>query len=666
MNSGSKPILMLLCLGLLCGCKQDRSDTDLHSSKTTPTSVDTHNAGQPDAEPGVASELDRGKLGGKFGKGKGKYGRDRGGDGKSSAKMLPEHLRRRGKRAHWASDDNAPPPPTIDWKQFRGPEGRASTIHYDLPTQWDDDSGVLWRVELIGRGASSPIVANDRIFLTAASGYGMSAEEPGDVKQLKFHLICLRRNDGQLLWQRDIEGSRLTQRINPEVLRHGFASNTPVADEDRVYAFLGTTGVFAFDHDGNLEWQADVGFWFNYFGSSASPILHEDLLIVNASIESEAIYGIEKATGRGVWKINGVKESFSMPVVAKNSEGDYELIVMEKGLVRGFDPATGKELWSCKGIDNYVVSTPFVHAGVCYCNGGIQRQMMAIKLGGRGDVTDTHRLWEVSAGANVPSPTLIDGQLYLLADKAIVQCYDARNGELISKKRLPAKTRSFASHLLANGLLYIPLEDDGVVVCEATSEFKRLSHNQFKSDKNSVKTSLVPTGRQMLLRNDQYLYLIGNNEVASMKSRLVDAEGLSETLVPRTRYDFSSEIQWRQPYLFYLDRHRPSVDKVIVVPYETLLSEEQVEKSSELITADFERFNELRAEHQEAYWQFLKSGSQDSDGFQAELKRIEKATEDHANKIRIQIKQHVMTEKQLEQHLRDYAERQKEREKEKK
>ena len=144
----------------------------------------------------------------------------------------------------------------------------------------------------------------------------------------------------------------------------------------------------------------------------------------------------------------------------------------------------------------------------CYCNGGIEKQMMAIKLGGRGDVTETHKLWEVAAGANVPSPIVVQGHLYLLSDNGIIQCFDARNGELISKKRLPIKGRTYASPFFSNNVLYIPLEDNSVYVCKATSEFEELSHNVFESDLNSMKTSLVPTGRQLLMRNDQYLSLI--------------------------------------------------------------------------------------------------------------------------------------------------------------
>ena len=645
MNFGFKPVLLLVCFSLCCGCQENSLSKQSSDEKNGP--------GGSDVSFGPVEQRSEEVVD--------KSSQRKGGKRKGPRRFVRQHDRQISQSAVF-DDGHQSSLPTLDWLQFRGPQGHASSSLYRIPRRWSDEFGVFWRLELIGRGASSPIVANERIFLTAASGYGESAEVPGDVKQLRQHLICLNREDGAPIWKRDIQGSPLTQRLNSEVLRHGFASSTPVADDARVYVLFGATGVFAFDYDGNLKWQADVGFLYNYFGSSASLVLHEDLLIVNASIENETVYALDKRTGRGVWKIDGVKRSFSMPVIGETAEGKQELVLMEEGLVRGFEPSSGEELWRCQGIHNYVVATPFVKDGVCYCNGGIEKQMMAIKLGGSGDVTETHKLWEVAAGANVPSPIIVDGQLYLLSDNGIMQCFDARNGKLISRKRLPSKGRTYSSPFFSNDVLYIPLEDNSVFVCQATSEFEELSHNVFESDQNSMKTSLVPTGRGMLMRNDQYLYMIGRTDESSVKRTLADRDLSSELIVPRERYDFSAEINWRRPYNFYLERHRPSVDLAILGPYESLLSEDQKEESRQIITSEFKKFVQLRLQQQEAYWTFLKSGSEDSEEFLGELKRIEKATEDHANQIRLTIKRGVMTAKQLEQHIREVAERQKPKE----
>lgn len=550
------------------------------------------------------------------------------------------------------------------WTQYRGRLGMSMARRSEIPTTWSSKENIWWRSELPGRGASSPVVIDDKIFVTAYSGYGISAEEPGDIKDLMLHVICIHRDTGEYLWKKDIQGSPLTQRLNAELFRHGFASSTPVVDEDNVYVFFGASGVYAFSHDGEYKWRADVGFGFNYFGSSASLITFDNLLIVNASIESNSIFGIEKETGKGVWKIDGIDRSFSMPVLGEPfDKRTIEMVVMEEDFVRGYDPKTGEELWHCAGVNNYVVSTPFISEGVCYCNGGIQKQMMAIKLGGKGDVSETHKLWEVPQGANVTSPIYISGQLFVLADNSILHCFDALTGELISRKRTPSKARAYSSPLYSDNLLYVPLEDQGVFVCKATSEFEEVSHNTFEADPNSLKASLAATRMRIFLRNDKYLYCIGSDAPETIDVALSDfSPPNEESLTFEPRYDYAAG-SWRRPYNYYLDPFRPSVDKIIIKPYETLLNEEQVEEAKKLIDAKIIRFDDLRAQQKEAYWKLLQSGSKAKEELKAALVKIEDETMQLANAIRMKIKTEVMSKEQLEQHQKEVAQLRAKREK---
>ena len=165
-----------------------------------------------------------------------------------------------------------------DWKQFRGPDSNCKPFSSGFPTEWDE-SNVVWKSELIGRGASTPIIVGDKVFVTSYSGYGESAEKPGNLQNLRHHLFCFDRSTGALIWQRDIAGSMANEeKLNPNVLGHGFASSTPTTDGDSVFAFFGTSGVFAYDVDGNFLWQTDVGWRHKNFGSCASLVLHLSLI----------------------------------------------------------------------------------------------------------------------------------------------------------------------------------------------------------------------------------------------------------------------------------------------------------------------------------------------------------------------------------------------------
>ena len=153
----------------------------------------------------------------------------------------------------------------------------------DLPLSWDDNKNVVWKTALPGSGASSPITYGDHIYLTAYTGYFVSGEPGGSLDQLKRHLIALRRDNGEIIWNEAVP-AKLPE--EERIRDHGYAANTPAADSDRVYVFLGKTGVFAFDHDGNQLWQADVGSNTHGWGTAASPLLYKDLVIINASVES--------------------------------------------------------------------------------------------------------------------------------------------------------------------------------------------------------------------------------------------------------------------------------------------------------------------------------------------------------------------------------------------
>ncbi len=405
-----------------------------------------------------------------------------------------------------------------DWPRFRGLDGNASSANL-APLEWSDSKNIVWKTKIPGRGSSSPIVAGGKIFLTSFTGYGQSDQDPGEKTELRLNTLCFDRDSGSLLWNKSIEASANEQSLsvdnNPngkkkQVAGHGYASGTPCCDGQAVFAFFGASGAVAYDLEGNELWYNDeLGTNTAGFGSASSPVVCDELVFINASIESDTLYALDKKTGKVVWKMDGIMKCWSSPCLAENERGETELIINQKFKVYGLNPQTGQQLWSCDGIDDYVVPTPIVHEGIIYCLGGRSNKAMAIKLGGKGDVTKSHRLWFTNVGANVTSPVLHEGHLYWASDKGIANCMDARNGSSVYRERMPTKERVYASIVRAGDRLYLTTRDSGVWVLAAEPAFKVLALNKIESDDSLVNASPAIHDRQILMRTDRFLYCLG-------------------------------------------------------------------------------------------------------------------------------------------------------------
>lgn len=403
-------------------------------------------------------------------------------------------------------------PARTDWLQFRGPGGAGVAAGSAAPVKWGPEENILWKTELPGAGASSPVLVGGRIFLTSYSGYAVPGADAGDIRQLKRHLLCLDRATGRRLWNRDVEARQPeTERIRED---HGYATSTPAADAGRVYAFFGTSGVFAFDHDGKKLWQADVGARINKWGSAASPVIAGDLLIVNASIESESIVAFDRETGERVWTAAGIRDAWNAPILVDVPGGTppRELVVVMFQKVLGLDPATGDRLWSCDtGINWYMVPGLVADSdGVVYCIGGRTGGALAVRAGGRGDVTASHRLWTGTRGSNVSSPVLSNGHLYWAHEnRGEVYCARAKTGEIVYEQRLERAGQIYASPVLSGGNVYYTTRDGRTFVVAATPEFKLLSVNELEPRGTFNASPAVGDGR-LYLRSNRYLYCIAS------------------------------------------------------------------------------------------------------------------------------------------------------------
>lgn len=395
-----------------------------------------------------------------------------------------------------------------DWPGFRGPTGMGESQAKGLPLEWSDSENIAWKTPLPGAGASSPIVFGDRIYLTAYTGYLVPGESGGSLDDLERHLICLNREDGKILWDKAVK-AKLPE--EEQIRDHGYAANTPAADEERVYAFFGKTGMFAFNHKGEEVWQADVGSGISGWGTSASPVLHGDLVFINASVESESLVALDRKTGEEKWRAEGIREAWNTPAIVKTPEGDEELVIASQGKVFAYEPKTGKELWSCDtDITWYMVPSIVAEDGIIYVLGGRSgTAALAIRTGGRGDVTKTHRLWTRNKGSNVTSPVVRDGNLYWMHEQlGIAYCANVETGELVYQERLNRAGQVYASALLADGRVYYLNRSGRTFVVEAKPEFKLLATNDL-SDGGQFNASPATSGNRLLIRSDRFLYCLG-------------------------------------------------------------------------------------------------------------------------------------------------------------
>ena len=394
-----------------------------------------------------------------------------------------------------------------DWNGWRGPGALGVSPNQAVPVNWTAETGTTWKTELPGAGGSSPIVWGDHIYVTAYTGYGVPGEPAGEMQDLSRELLCLNRWNGGVIWNRRVPAVLPEQE---KVRDHGYASSTPLADQDRVYAFFGKSGVFAFSHAGEQLWRADVGDGIHGWGSASSLVLYKNLVIANASVESGAMIALDRATGREVWRTPGMKESWNTPLLVPVGGGRTELVVAIFGKVLGLNPDSGESLWSCDtGIGWYMVPSLVKQEDMVYCIGGRTGGGLAVKAGGRGDVTQSHRAWTMKKGSNVSSPILHEGHLYWVHEQlGVLNCARADTGAMVYEERLTRAGQVYASPILAGRNLYVLSRSGTVFVITAQPRFELLATNHL-GDRSRFDASPVVDGDRLLVRSDRYLHCIG-------------------------------------------------------------------------------------------------------------------------------------------------------------
>ena len=542
-----------------------------------------------------------------------------------------------------------------NWNQFRGPNGYGHSPMSDTPTTWAEGKNLAWKTKLFGRGASMPVVWGDRVFVTSYSGYGLEAGKPANKANLRLHLICLDRTTGEPVWQRTVKGSLAAQHPSENYLRHGSASSTPYCDGERVYVSFGVNGLYAFDMQGELAWKASLGPLTDNFGSSASPIVFEDLLIINASIENKRLIAFEKTTGRTKWVWNGANEeginrTWSMPVVGKSADGRDELVFNQWHRISGLDPRTGDELWHCEGIPDYVISHPIIHNDVAYCSGGKQSKLIAVRLGGNGEVTKTHKLWESKGIANVPTPIVFNDSLYVVGENSILQQFDMATGKPGKKRRVKCKGRVFSSLVMSKDLFYVAAPTKGISVIDPNQDFKVVASNLVDADASDTLSCCAIADDQLFYRNEDWVYCV---QTLSAKTRLNDArpdESLG-LVAPPAMFEIDGKGK-HKVYVRYHATDRAGTNELVLTPYKPVITP-GAEKTALLGVVDsyWDKYQQIRKDLNAL---LLKQNHLPENEYVASFTEIEKRTVRLDREVRKDVKSRFSAA-QMAQHKQDQA-----------
>ena len=383
------------------------------------------------------------------------------------------------------------------WPRWRGPSGQGLASGSEYPDTWSSTQNVLWKTPVPGSGNSSPIVWGDRILLTTAHDGGR-----------RLSLLAYRRSDGRLLWEAAVPTGRTDSGAH---YKNGHASATPSTDGERIYVSFGARGLFAFDFNGKIVWQRDLGAMDAYHGAAGSPLLYRDRIILYQDQYGGAfIAAFDTRTGRELWRTRrSASVGWGTPIAIR-AAGRDEVIVNSQQWVHSYDPASGKELWRCSGTTYEVIPTPVVGYGLVFCSSGRAGPTLAIKPGGNGDVTRTHLAWESPRGSPfVPSPILYGEQLYMVNDMAsIVTSLAAASGKVMWQGRLGVAQREgfSASPVAVDGKVFFTNDDGDTFVLRAGPTFEIMRVNRI--GESTLASPALVDGR-WYIRTDRNLYAIG-------------------------------------------------------------------------------------------------------------------------------------------------------------
>ena len=416
-----------------------------------------------------------------------------------------------------------------NWPQWRGPDGQGISVEKGVPTEWSATKNVKWKTPIAGRGHSSPIVWDKRVFLTTSiegpvipgkkgPKHMIGNEEfshpdwAGSEHSYSFNVISVDADSGKVLWEKTAyEGPVFDYRHR----KNTYASPTPSTDGRYVYAFFGSEGIYCYDFSGKLVWKVSLGGIPQLgMGPGTSPVIVGDLVVVVCDHdvgEGSFIAALDKKTGKEVWRVpRKTRASWATPVLISR-QPRKELVVSGAETVISYDPATGKEIWECKGVESHAIPSPVVGHDMVFLTAGSQaKRAFAVRLGGNGDLSDTQSIaWKYDKGtAYVPSPILYGDYLYLMTDRGLITCLDARTGQPQYEGGRPPVPATFtASPVAFDGKILLTSEDGDTFVIKAGPKHEVLGTNSLGEP---VYASPAIAGGRIYIRGEKSLYCISN------------------------------------------------------------------------------------------------------------------------------------------------------------
>jgi len=414
-----------------------------------------------------------------------------------------------------------------NWGQWRGPLATGVAPHADPPLEWSDTKNIRWKVELPGKGHSTPVVWDDRIFLTTAISFGDPVPPPAGVRPgshdnrqavtgQEFTVVCINRADGKTLWQ---------QKVAKEIPHESghqtssFASHSPVTDGEFVFAYFGSAGLFCLDcKTGELKWKANFGQMHSLHGHGEgnSPALSGETLLINWDHEGPSfLVALDKRTGKERWKtVREEVTSWSTPIVVEVA-GKKQVIVSATHRIRAYDLDTGVEIWQCGGMSTNVVASPVSADGYFYAGSSYEkRAMVGIRLeGAKGDITGSDQVaWFRNRDTcYVPSPLLYEDKLYFLKHyQGQLSCLRAKTGEvLFGPQRIPNVFNVYASLVGAAGRIYITSREGTTAVLKLGDTLEVLATNTIEDTFNA---SAALVDKEIFLRGEKFFYCIANEK----------------------------------------------------------------------------------------------------------------------------------------------------------
>ena len=400
-----------------------------------------------------------------------------------------------------------------NWPEWRGPRRDGTSLEKIVPLKWSPTENVKWKMELPGPGNSTPVVWENKVFVTQATDDGKNRL-----------LLCIDRTSGKQLWEKGTvyEAKEQSHDTNPQ------CSSSPAVDGERVVAWFGSAGVFCYDLEGKQLWKKDLGKHEHEWGYAASPVIHGDLVFLNFGPGPQSfLVALNKKSGEEVWRNDieekhykerkdgfagqnsGVTGTWSTPIIV-TAEGREDLVMTVGDKMVGLDPRTGKEIWFCKGLNPLIYTSPVFGEGVIVANGGFHGPDMVVRPGGKGDVTETHKIWEGGRTANrLGSAVIKDGYMFLPTMPGMAECIELKTGKSVWNERIRgagAKSDTWTSMVLAGDRIYVVNQSADTIVLRASPKFEVLQVNSLGNE--MCNSSIAISNGDIFIRTHKNLWCV--------------------------------------------------------------------------------------------------------------------------------------------------------------